>query len=112
MSLVAVPPGVVTLMVPVVPLPTVALMVLSLVMVKDVAAVPPKATAVAQVKPVPLMVTDVPDGPLAGENPVRVGAGMQVKELSLVAVPPGVVTLMVPVVPLPTVALMVLSLGW
>ena len=79
LSLVAVPPGVVTLIVPVAPLPTVALMVLSLAMVKAVAAVPPKATAVAQVKPEPLMVTDVPVRPLLGVNAVRVGAGMKVK---------------------------------
>ena len=48
--LVAVPPGVVTLIVPVAPLPTVALMVVSLVTVKMAAAVPPKATTVAPVK--------------------------------------------------------------
>ncbi len=38
------PPGVVTLIVPVVPLPTVALMVVAFVTVKVVAAVPPKLT--------------------------------------------------------------------
>ena len=61
--LVAVPPGVVTVIVPVAPLPTVALMVVALVTVNDAAAVPPKATAVAPVKLVPVMVTTVPAYP-------------------------------------------------
>ena len=57
------------------------------------------------------MVTTVPAPvPLAGVNEVMVGAGMKVKVPLLLAVPPGVVTLIVPVAPLPTVALMVVSL--
>ena len=72
--LVAVPPGVVTVIVPVAPFPTVALMVVALVTVKDAAAVPPKATAVAPVKLVPVMVTTVPVPPLVGVNEVMVGA--------------------------------------
>src|SRR5438445_7609250 len=63
------------------------------------------ATAVAPVKFVPVIVTGVPTGPLVGAKLVIVGAGMTVKLLALVAVPPGVVTLSGPVVaPLGTVA--------
>ena len=44
--------------------------------VTPVAAVAPKSTAVAPVKPVPVIVTDVPPatGPLVGLTPVTVGA--------------------------------------
>jgi len=48
--LVAVPPGVVTVIGPVAPLPTVAVIEVLLTIVKAAAAVPPKATAVAPVK--------------------------------------------------------------
>jgi hypothetical protein len=62
-------------------------------------------TAVAPVKFVPLIVTLVPTGPLAGVKLVIAGAGITVKLLVLVAVPPGVVTLNGPVVaPAGTVA--------
>jgi hypothetical protein len=46
------------------------------VTVKLLAAAPPKATAVAPVKPVPLIVTVVPPaaGPPVGLSPVTVGA--------------------------------------
>ena len=69
---------------------------------------PLKATAVAPVKPVPVRVTLVPTGPLAGVNPVMVEAEavVTVKLAVLVAVPPGVVTEIVPVAaPAGTVAL-------
>ena len=69
------------------------------------APVPLKVTAVAPVKFVPLIVTLVPSGPLVGVKLVIVGAGITVKLLVLVAVPPGVVTLSGPVVaPAGTVA--------
>jgi hypothetical protein len=57
-------------------------------------------TAVAPVKFVPLMVTLVPTGPLAGVKLVIVGGALltTVKLLVLVAVPPGVITLSGPVV--------------
>ena len=62
------------------------------------AAVPLKLTAVAPVKLVPLIVTLVPAGPLAGAKLVIVGAlAVTVKLVALVAVPPGVVTLTGPV---------------
>jgi hypothetical protein len=74
--------------------------------VNDVAAVPLNATPVAPVNPVPVIVTDVPTGPLVGENPVTVGAdAATVNELALVPVPPAVVTDTVPLVaPVGTVA--------
>ena len=70
------------------------------------AAVPLNATAVAPVKFVPLIVTLVPVGPLAGVKLVIVGAlAVTVKLVALVAVPPGAVTLSGPVVaPAGTVA--------
>ena len=70
------------------------------------AAVPLNRTVDAPVKFVPLIVMLVPTGPLAGVKLVTVGAfAPTVKVLALVAVPPGVVTLSVPVVaPAGTVA--------
>ena len=70
------------------------------------AVVPLNVTAVAPVKFVPLIVTLVPTGPLAGAKLVIVGAlALTVKLVELVAVPPGVVTLTGPVVaPAGTVA--------
>ena len=59
---------------------------------------PLNLTAVAPVKFVPLIVTLVPTGPLAGVKLAIVGGGMTVKLAALVAVPPGVVTLSGPVV--------------
>jgi hypothetical protein len=64
--------------------------------VKDAAAVVPKATAVAPVRSVPVMITDVPPaiGPELGTTEVTVGAGTKVNwSAALVSeVPPGVVT--------------------
>ncbi len=69
------------------------------------AAVPLNRTAVAPVKFVPLIVTLAPTVPLVGVTLVIVGAGITVKLVALVAVPPGVVTLTGPVVaPVGTVA--------
>src|SRR5439155_12941122 len=73
--------------------------------VKLTALVPLNVTAVAPVKAVPWIVTLAPTEPLVGLKFVIVGAGITVKALALVAVPPGVVTLMGPVVaPAGTVA--------
>jgi len=78
--LVADPAGVVTLIGPVIaPAGTVVVIVVALTTV-NVAAVPPKVTAVAPVKFFPLIVTVVPTGPEVGVNEVMVG-------------PPAVVTL-------------------
>ena len=62
-------------------------------------------------KPVPVRVTSVPTGPLAGETPVITGAGTTVNAVPLVAVPPGVVTWISPeVAPTGTVAVTWVSL--
>jgi len=57
-----------------------------------------KATAVAVLKPVPVMVTLVPTRPLVGVNEVMLGATMTVKSPALVPVPAELVTLIFPVV--------------
>ena len=104
----AVPTPVVTLTLPLVPFPTTAEIDVLLNIVKELAAVPPKLTAVVPVKFVPVMVTVSPLLELVGEIAVRVGvlAARSVKPV-LVAVPKGVVTLTVPLVPDPTTAVMV-----
>jgi hypothetical protein len=95
-TLVAVPPGAVTLSRPVdAPAGTVARMAVADVTV-NAAGVPLNMTAVAPVKFIPLIVMLSPTVPLVGVKPVIVGA--TVKALALVAVPPGVVTLRGPVV--------------
>src|SRR3989440_11813824 len=100
-ALVAVPPGVVTLIGPVVaPLGTVAVICVSEFTAKEAAA-PLNATAVAPVKCEPLIVTPAPTGPLAGLNELIIGAEgatVTVKPVALVAGPPRVVTLSGPVV--------------
>jgi hypothetical protein len=110
---VAVPPGVVTAMVPVVaPVGTVVVMLVALTTVNVGCAVPLKFTAVVPLKLVPVSVTAVAMGPLVGLKLVRVGAGITVKLLAEVAVPPGVVTAMVPVVaPAGTVVVMLVALA-
>jgi hypothetical protein len=60
---------------------------------------PLNRTLVAPVKLVPLIVTLAPSSPLSGVMLAIVGAGMTVKLVAVVAVPPGVVTLSGPVVP-------------
>jgi hypothetical protein len=109
LALVAVPPGVVTPISPLVaPLGTVAVICEALLTTKP-AGVPSNVTDVAPVKFEPLIVTLVPTGPLAGEKPLIVGAeGGGTVTLKLeadVAVPPEVVTAIGPLVaPLGTVA--------
>ena len=72
---------------------------------KVVAPVPLKATTVAPVRFVPVITTLVLTGPLVGLKLLIVGAWTTVKLPALVAVPPGVVTEIVPVVaPAGTVA--------
>jgi len=98
LALLAVPPGVVTLIGPVVaPLGTVAAIEVDEFTVK-LALVPLNRTVLAPVKFAPLMVTVVPTPPLAGEKLLIVGAGMTVKLLPLLAVPPAVVMLIDPLV--------------
>jgi hypothetical protein len=102
-ALVAVPPGVVTVIFPLVaPLGTVVMILVPDPFTeKELAATPPNVTAVAPVKPVPLIVTEVPTGPLDGENEEIVGAAavvVTVKFVGLVAVPPVVFVVIGPVV--------------
>ena len=71
------PPGVVTVTSTTpVPAGLSAVIVVSLATVTSVAAVVPKSTPVAPVKPVPVIVTEVPPaaGPLVGLRPVTAGA--------------------------------------
>src|SRR5213596_330292 len=105
-ELVPVPPAVVTLILPVTaPSGTVAVIWVAELTTKLVAATPPNFTEVAPVKPVPWIVTEVPTGPLVGVKDVIVGAVVTVKSDALVAVPPGVVTVILPVTaPLGTLA--------
>src|SRR6266480_4799678 len=98
LALVAVPPGVVTLIDPVVaPAGTVACIAVVEVTVKLVALTPLNVTDVAPMNFVPVIVTVLPTGPLGGVKPVIVGGGggggvSTVNALELVAVPAGVVT--------------------
>jgi len=110
---VAVPFGVVTLILPVVaPLGTVAVIFVVLFTLKE-AAVPLNATAVAPARFVPLMVTDVPPCPLVGvkEEMVAAEAEVTVNVPADVAVPPAVVTENLPVLaPFGTVRVILLPL--
>ena len=106
---VAVPPGVVTLILPDAPEATTAFIVVELTTVNDVAAIPPRLTEVAPVKFVPVTIIVSPVEALVGENEIIVGTEVNVKIIED-AVPPGVVTFIFPVAPVPTMAVMVLSL--
>ena len=87
--LVALPPGVVTAMVPLVaPAGTVKMMVVALTTVKPVTATPLSVRAVAPVKFVPVTVTVVPTGPLAGVKLTMVGAGVVTVNVAAAEVPP------------------------
>jgi hypothetical protein len=70
---VTVPTGVVTLTLPLAPLPTTATIVMALTTLNDLAAVPPKLTELAPVKLVPLMVTIWPFRAELGVKEVIVG---------------------------------------
>lgn len=105
---VPVPAAEVTAMVPVALAGTTAEMLVALMTVNDVAAVPPKLTAVAPVKFVPVKVIVAPVAADVGVNEVTVGADNAI--LEKVAVPPGVVTETLPAVPLPTTAVIDVAL--
>ena len=86
-ELLAVWPPVVTEICPVVaPEGTVAVIEVSEVTLKLVAAVVLKVTELAPVKPLPVIVTDDPTGPLAGENELM--TGVTENAVVVVAVPP------------------------
>jgi hypothetical protein len=102
-ALVAVPLGVVTVILPVVaPIGTfVSTRVPWALTVNDAAATPLNRTAVAPANPLPLIRTEVPTGPLFGENEEIVGAAavvVTVKFVALIAVPLAVFTVIGPVV--------------
>ena len=99
----SVPPGVVTDTFPEVPVATTAEICVEEFTVKEVAAVPPKLTAVAPEKFVPMIVTVAPLAAPDGVNDVMVGAGMKVNPASK-PVPPGVITDTFPEDPLATTA--------
>ena len=67
------PPGVVTLMLPEDPVPTTAVILVGETTVKDAAFVPPKLTAVAPVKLVPVIVITAPGLPDKGVKEVMAG---------------------------------------
>ena len=69
----AVPFGVLTLTLPLAPLPTIAVIEVEFTTVNEAAAVPPKLTVVAPVKLVPVIVTVVPAALVVGVNDVIVG---------------------------------------
>ncbi len=106
----AVPPGVIIDITPVVPLATTAVMLVALTTIKEVAAVPPKLTAVAPVKLVPVMVTVAPLAADDGVNELILGEGIKVKLFEEFAVPPGVVTDIIPLVPIATTAVILVAL--
>src|SRR5712692_3441623 len=96
--LLAVPPGVVTAILPVfAPTGTVAVTCVAEFTVNAVALTPPNVTFVAPVNPAPAIVTCVPTGPLVGAKLLI--TGMTLNFLLLVRVPEGVVTVTNPVVP-------------
>lgn len=95
---VAVPPGVLTLALPLAPLPTNTTICVGL-MLTIFAAAPPKLTAVAPVKFAPVMRTVSPCCALAGVKPEIVGAGIKTKPES-VPVPAAVTTDTSPEAPL------------
>jgi hypothetical protein len=104
----AVPPEVVTETFPLVPKPTVAVILVEEFTVNELAAVPPKLTAVAPLKLVPLIVTWVPEAAEVDVNEDIVGAGIKVKPARF-AVPPAVVTDRFPLVPAPTVTVILVG---
>src|SRR5436190_17947284 len=109
-ALLAVPSEVVTLIGPLVaPAGTVAVIAVAEPTVK-LALVPLNSTALVPVHFVPLIVTLVPTGPLPGVKLVIVGGLITVKLAALLAVPPGVVTLIGPLVaPAGTVAVIAVA---
>lgn len=110
LELLVVPEAVVTAITPVVAdAGTVAVIVVEFTTV-NVEVTPLNVTAVAPVKLLPLMVTDVPTPPAVGLKPVMLGGVVTVKLDALVPVPEPFTTLMVPVVaPLGTVAVMLVA---
>jgi hypothetical protein len=88
-ALVAVPPGVVTLTRPeVAPTGTANVKLVAFSMVYTATGAPLSVTAVAPVRLVPVTVTRVPIGPLAGVKLTSVGVGVTTVKLTPGEVPP------------------------
>lgn len=83
-------------------------MLFALATANEVAGVPPKLTAVALVKLVPVMFMVAPDAPKVGVNDVTVGGCKNIKPVRPPE-PAGVITDTLPEVPLPTTAVMVFA---
>lgn len=98
-----------TLTLPDAPDLTTAVMLVAELTVNDVAATPPKLTAVAPVKLVPVIVIEVLMPPLMGLKEIIVGGGGTNVNSALVAIPAGVVILTAPDTPFPTTAVMVVG---
>ena len=105
-TLEAAPAALVTLILPVVAADgTLTVICVGELIVKVVVEAVLKATALAVSKLVPVTTTVVPGTPLPGVNPVTVGGTATMKLVALVAVPPAVVTVILPeVVPPETLA--------
>jgi hypothetical protein len=107
----AVPALVVTDMLPLAPLPTTAIRVVESRRARERAATPPKYTRIGDLKYAPLIRTACPLCAEAGLNEEMTGAELVRKPKPLiVAVPPGVLTDRVPLLPLPTTAVMLFAL--
>jgi hypothetical protein len=74
-----------------------------------IAATPPMLIAVGLFRLVPVIVTNVPTGPLLGAKEMMVGVGGMKINPDRAAVPPAEVTLTAPVAPAPTTAEMVVE---
>ena len=106
--LTSVPPGVVTIISPVELAGTIAVILVEDTTLNDVAAIPPKVTAVAPVKSVPVIVTVLPIAAVVGVNEVIDGAGIKVNPFK-VALSIGVVTDTSPLVPASNTAIIVVG---
>jgi hypothetical protein len=102
------PPGVVTITLPVEPVPTVTVMLMAEFAV-IVAGVPPRVTEVAPVKFLPVITTEAPSAADFGANVVMTGAAINVNPVN-VPTPWGVVTETLPVAPVATTAVMLVEL--
>jgi len=110
LPLVALPPGVVTVILPLVPAPTVATIVVGFFIVNANAGVPPKLTVAGLIKLAPVMVTVLSKPDAEGVKELMLGVAAHVKTPVLDADPPGVATFTSPVAPAPTTALIVVGL--
>ncbi|HMJ47855.1 MAG TPA: hypothetical protein VK498_11035 [Ferruginibacter sp.] len=102
------PAGVVTLTLPEDPFPTIAVILVPELTMKDEAANPPNFTEYAPVKPAPVILTDVPTLVATGVKDVITGGEIKINP-DLVAVPNAVFTDTSPLEPLSNKALIVVD---